>query len=393
VRRLAFLFAVALAGCSSGNPASGDASTGGTSAGGGASGGAAGQGAGGAVQSGGAPGSAGLDGGGATGSGGQGGSGGVDAGPGCTLTDSGPLSATSDGQVIEKLRITSTSGAALTIHGHANVVVRDVEILHAGGPGIDASNAPGLLIQRVHVVHTGAPPKGPNPSADLVNISIYSSDNVTIEHARLERGSSGIYLVQSPGAKLGWIEGHDFRGPFPRGQVVQFDNSPNSSLADFSCEDPPDTSWPEDNVSVWRSSNVSVQRGFIDGNNSPTGVGVMFELSDGTSSGGLAEDVDTVDMGNGSFSGYPARDVTFRRTRARDNHCSGQAGRAAPSSGSLVWAGSPDSQNLAIEQSSYYALCNPQNLVWDKSVFTTVDISKADFTPRAPIREHFCWEP
>jgi hypothetical protein len=372
-------------GCSSDDAASGSPHSGGGS--GGTSGGSGG--GGGTVASGGAGGSAGSGGGQA----GSGGAAGGDAGPSCTLTDSGPLSADSDGQVFEKLRITSTNGAALTIHGHSDVVVRDVEILHAGGPGIDAADAPGLTIQRVHVVHTGAPTTGANDSSDLVNIDAYSSANVTIEHVLLERGSSGIYLVQSPGAALHFIEGHDFRGPFPRGQVVQFDNSPNSLLEDFSCENPVQSSWPEDNVSVWRSSDVTVRRGLLVGNNSPAGVGVMFELSDGVSTGGLAEDVDTVDMGNGSFSGYPASGVVFRRTRARENHCAGQAGRDAPLSNSLVWAGSPDSSNLSIETSSYFALCNPGNLVWDQSVFSSVDISESDFTPRAPIRETFCWQP
>ena len=32
-----------------------------------------------------------------------------------------------------------------------------------------------------------------------------------------------------------------------------------------------DPSWTEDNLSLWRSSNVTVRRGLIDGNNSPTG--------------------------------------------------------------------------------------------------------------------------
>lgn len=173
---------------------------------------------------------------------------------------------------------------------------------------------------------------------------------------------------------------------------MQFDKSSDGVLEDFSCINPPDSSWPEDNVSVYRSSNVTVRRGLLSGNNSPSGVGVMFELSDGTSSGGLAEDVDTVDQGNGSFSGYPAKDVVFRRTRARDNHCVGQAGRDAPLSNVLVWAGSPDSSNLTLEDSRYFGLCNPGNTVWDQSVFTKVDIQEEDFTPRAPIVETFCWE-
>eukprot|EP01043_Picozoa_sp_COSAG02_P026464 COSAG02_NODE_1526_length_12092_cov_10.672392_6_plen_170_part_00 len=43
----------------------------------------------------------------------------------------------------------------------------------------------------------------------------------------------------------------------------------------------------EDSISLWRSSNVTVRRGLIDGNNSPTGVGVMFEQDDRSKHGGV----------------------------------------------------------------------------------------------------------
>ena len=41
-------------------------------------------------------------------------------------------------------------------------------------------------------------------------------------------------------------------------------------LEDFYCKND-NTSWTEDSVSIYRSSNASVRRGLIDGNNSPTG--------------------------------------------------------------------------------------------------------------------------
>ena len=313
--------------------------------------------------------------------------------PSCALTDSGPVQATADGQVFEKLRITSTSGPAVSIDGHSGVIIRDCEILHQGGAGIEFFGAPGLTIERTRVVHTGAPSNGANPSDELVNIVGYGSPNIVVSNVRLERGSSGIYLIESPGAHLSFIEGHDFRGPFPRGQLVQFDKSSDGTLEDFSCLTPPDTSWPEDNVSVYQSSNVVVRRGLIVGNNSPSGVGVMFEQSDGVTSGGLCEDVDTDDMGNGSFSGYPAREVTFNRTRARNNHCGGQAGRQAPLSNSLVWAGSPQSDSLAVHDSSYFDLCNPGNVIWSTDVFVApIELTEEDFALRAPIQVDFCWD-
>jgi hypothetical protein len=266
-------------------------------------------------------------------------------------------------------------------------VIRDVEILHEGGPASTFERAR-LRIERAHVVHTGAPAKGANPSAGAVNLSGYASSGAVINHVKLERGSSGVYLLESPAATLSFVEGHDFRGPMPRGQLLQLDKSPDAVLEDFSCENPVEESWPEDNVSIYQSSNVTVRRGLIIGNNSPSGVGVMFELSDGVTHGGLAEDVDTLDMGNGSFSGYPARDVVFRRTRARDNHCTGRRARSAAVERASGRA--PDSQNLSIEDRATLRSAIRQH-VGSERIFRDRD-DRGGLHPRQPIREKFCWE-
>src|SRR5262245_14719357 len=286
----------------------------------------------------------------------------VGDGAACALTDSGPVSATANGQVIERLRITSTSGPALTIQGFANVVVRDCEILHSGGHGILFRDAPGLRIERVRVEHAGAPTSGANPSIELNNIEGHDSAGITMTKLELVRGSSGVWLTGSSSAKLSMIEGYDFRGPPPRGQLVDFEASDDGLLEDFSCECPPDTSFPEENVSSHNSKNLTIRRGLLVGNNSVSGAGVKF-LNDGAI-GGLVEDFDTVDQGNASFSIIPGHDITLRRTRARDNHCQGQGGRAPPSSGGLVWHAGGTSSGLALEDSSYDNLCNT-NVIYD----------------------------
>ena len=50
------------------------------------------------------------------------------------------------------------------------------------------------------------------------------------------------------------------RGPFPRGQCVQFDKCNSSVLEDFSCENDLNRSWTEDNVNVFESDNVTLRR-------------------------------------------------------------------------------------------------------------------------------------
>jgi hypothetical protein len=206
---------------------------------------------------------------------------------------------------------------------------------------------------------------------------------------RLTRGSSGIYLLQCPEAMMSFVEGHDFRGPFPRGQLAQFDKSDGAVLEDFSVVNPQDTSWPEDNVNVYQSVDVEIRRGLIDGNNSPSGVGVIF---DGDLALGVVEDVDAIRMGNGCFSDYAGSDgVVFRRTRCRENICRDQ-GRGLPLSNALMWAGNPDFMQIRIEDSAYFEACNPGNLVWPQESFAVIELDEQDFALREAIAVELCWE-
>jgi hypothetical protein len=194
-------------------------------------------------------------------------------------------------------------------------------------------------------------------------------------------------VLESPESHLSFIEGHDFRGPFPRGQVVQWDKSSKGVLEDFSVINPP-TSWPEDNVNIYQSVDMTIRRGHIDGNNSPSGVGVIF---DGNLAKGVVEDVDAIRMGNGCFSDYAGSDgVIFRRTRCRENICEDQ-GRGKPLSNALMWAGHPGYTQIRLEASTYFKSCNG-NTVWPVDSFAVIELKEEEFTMRAPIVNEFCWE-
>ena len=308
--------------------------------------------------------------------------------PAFTLTDSPPITVSHNGQVIENVRIHAVGQPGIKIQNFSDVIIRNVEINHEGGNGILCTGADGLSIENVSITHIGS--GSPLPSEGEINIDCELSSGIVIKNARLRGGSSGIYLLQSPNAHLSFIEGYNFRGPFPRGQLVQFNSSSSCTLEDFSAINNPDPSdsWTEDIISVFRSDNCIIRRGLLEGNNSESGVGIMFE----SSVNGLVEDVDTVGQANGSFFAYPGNDVTFRRTRARDNICVSQ-GRGAPSSNALVWGGDPSrSTGLRIEDSRYYNLCNPGNIVWEWNTFDIVSYASEDFQPRDPIVNQFPWE-
>jgi hypothetical protein len=309
----------------------------------------------------------------------------TDPGPTVTLVDSGRVESHYEGQVIENLRITVAYGPALRLV-HRNVVVRNVEVRHAAGIGIQVSGAPNALLENVVVEHTGAPASGANPSDDRNNIECQGSADLTVRHARLTRGSSGIYLVGCPRSKLHFIEGYDFRGPFPRGQLVQWNRSSDGLLEDFSVVNPPG-SWPEDNVNVYQSTNVVIRRGHIDGNNSPSGVGV---IADGDTATMLVEDVDAIRMGCGCFSAFAGTAATYRRTRCRENICVSQ-GRGAPTSNGLMWCGRPGYTGFRIEESQYFDSCNG-NLVWPSASFDHIDLREVDFVMRPPLSQRMPWE-
>lgn len=308
---------------------------------------------------------------------------------GCSLTASGPVVASSDGQVIENLHIVAKGAPGIRVEGKKNVVVRNVWIEHEGAVGIALANADGARIESVFVDHVGAPASGKADSADRNNLDCYASKAIVVKGARVRRGSSGLYLNQCPNAQLTQIEGYDFRGPFPRGQLVQFNASDDGLLDGFYALDG-HTSWTEDNVNVYKSVRVTIRNGLIDGNNSPSGVGVIF---DGDTGAGVVEDVDAVHMGNGCFSNYAgASGNVFRRVRCRDNLCESQDGRGAPSSNALMFCGKPGSTaNTRLEAAKYFGSCNG-NVSWPNDSFSPLELTKEDFTLRPKIHVALCWE-
>ncbi len=302
---------------------------------------------------------------------------------------SGPITVTQNGQVIENLVITSTNGPAIQINGFSGVAIDNVVIHHNGGPGIALAFAPNTVITNADIIFDGAPSAGADPSTNDNNIDCLKSDGLSVSNVRLTKGSSGIYLNQCRGSKLSAIEGHDQRGPFPRGQLVQWDNSNHGALSNFSDENSLTTSWTEDNVNIYQTQHIKITDGLVDTNNSPSGDGV---IADNLSGDVLVENVDAIHQGNGCFSAYGGGEfnVTFRHTRCRDNYCSLPRGK--PLSGSLAWGLDPKAIKgaLNIERSVYANLCNPGNIVFDARKATILQLRPVDFTARPPLRVQLC---
>lgn len=309
------------------------------------------------------------------------------------LVPSGPVASRTDNQVIEGLDIQSATGDALIVR-HRGVVVRNCRIRHAGGHGVHGLGAHDLVLRDLDIDHAGAGGSGEGDSANRNNINIEDCAGVLVEQVRASRGSSNIYAVRCERAQMRRLELHDARGPAPRGQNIQLDKAPDAIIEDFSAENGP-TSWTEDNVSVFQSDRCIVRRGLVSYNNSPSGDGVMIEGSFDC----VVEDVDAAQQGNGAFAAVPTDErgsggCVFRRCRTRDSYNVPRDGRAAPTSDSISFYMriSAHARRHVLDDCQWDALANPDNLLWDeRAVRAGWTLVHRPFTPRMPLRLTFGW--
>lgn len=262
------------------------------------------------------------------------------AAPSLTLRTT-PLSSSSNGQVIEYLDIQVSSGTpgstnALTI-SHSNVTVRYCKIgvhrtlrygIHVTGSGVTIEDC------EVYVID---PPTGltPFPDEDHRNINISFAPGFTVRRCRLRDGSANIFCEGSSNSLVEYCEGYNARGPFPKGQMLQTNNSGNVTIRYCYSKNELTNSYTEDNFNFGNNSlGIVMHDCLIDGNNSPSGQGVIFEGG----SSGTVTDVDTIRMGNGSFcQAFGLTDgVTFTRCRGFDNYYQ-DYGRGLPMSTACIF--------------------------------------------------------
>jgi hypothetical protein len=297
------------------------------------------------------------------------------------------VQSTGDGQVISNLDIWVESGDAIRIT-HNNVTLENVRIHINSGNGVLVFGDD-VKISNVEVFNSD-PPKGieGETAPEWIGIHGDGAQRLTVSHATFHDTSSGVYLNQSPGANLSYIEGYNMQGPMPRGQLVQFGYSGDSTLTNFYVYNDPAHSHPEDIVNVYHSPNVKISNGVVDGNNSVTGSGVLFE---GSSEGGSVQNVDAVHQGNAGFSSYSAN-VDFLDVRTFDSHNTDQ-GRGSPSSNGLQFG--IGNTGTTFDDTTYTRPGNPGNIASDASRAEFLDITGDPYgvvMPHDAFVNHFEWQ-
>lgn len=285
---------------------------------------------------------------------------------------------------------------ALTI-SHAGFKLIDSKIEHHTGKGVvrDSSSTDAVLVN-VDVVNVGAPTgQQSEASSGYNNIEAVGADGSRYHRIRCTAGSSGIYHLTSDRAGVTYLQCLDMKGPFPRGQAAQFNQCDDVHVADASCVNDPNNSWPEDVFSFYRCTNSDWIRCLADGNNSQAGVGFMMEGS--VNCHGFR--CDTTRQANGSWSVFSVEGVqagtncTYNDCVMNGNIVTDQ-GRGLPLSNGLI-AAAYNSDLTGIEFNGMKWSNDADESTGVYYLDTYIDI--ADFTEEDvpvmdPIELVFAWE-
>ncbi|WP_405247868.1 right-handed parallel beta-helix repeat-containing protein [Cellulophaga sp. Asnod2-G02] len=105
-----------------------------------------------------------------------------------------------------------TDSEPLILNGLKDVTISGLKIINIKGNAIKISNCENLIIEKCFIS---------NATGNGIAIS-GSSKNITVRNIRMDSVSTGVYAQDSQGIVVENIEVKNVLGPFPRGQLVQF---------------------------------------------------------------------------------------------------------------------------------------------------------------------------
>jgi hypothetical protein len=303
-------------------------------------------------------------------------------------------------EVIENKHIVISNKDGVVAQGKSGCVLRNCLIEHTGtGYAMRIQDSPGFTLDSCRVLKDDAPATGYLPS-ERNGVFINRSSDFTAYRVHVADFSACFYIVASPRFHGSYIQMENPRGPGPnrvgsanyqpgipdgsRGQAIQFNNSPDYLLEDFSIFADPEVCWSEDLVSSYDSPRGILRRGRIHGGNSPTGWGIMIETSvTGVTGQNRNEDIDITGWCTGAAAAYDAATgVVFLRVRVRDSTLVCGSDRGNPTSGSLTFASGPGTSGTQIDDCNHFNLANPGNMYWQAANFALRDSTSSDFTAR-----------
>ncbi|MGB5941590.1 MAG: malectin domain-containing carbohydrate-binding protein [Leeuwenhoekiella sp.] len=137
--------------------------------------------------------------------------------------------------------------SAITLSGVNNKTISQVEIKDVNGAAIFLNNCHNITIEKSIIAN-----------ATGVGIKLLNCSNIIIRNNRISKMASGVYAVSSKGIKVIHNSFQNANGPYPRGQMVQFDkvNGGGNEVSHNSMENILGESYPEDVINLYMSNGT-----------------------------------------------------------------------------------------------------------------------------------------
>lgn len=141
--------------------------------------------------------------------------------------------------------------------GISNKTISGLEIKNTNGHSIELINCTNIKIENCKL--------GPSKGEGL---HIWNCKNITVTNCFLDSVASGVYAGSSQGIKFEYNDAKNMKGPFPRGQMVQFDEvtGAGNSISYNAGENILGQSYPEDQISLYKCHGLATDRIKVVGN-------------------------------------------------------------------------------------------------------------------------------
>ena len=171
--------------------------------------------------------------------------------------------------------ITYKLSVPVILNGAHDLVINGLQIQNSSGPCIYLTNCSNITISHCKL--------GPSPKQ---GIELYKCTNIVVDSCYIANTATGMYTLESTGIQFNYNQVKNIQGPFPGGQMVQFDNvsGTGNRILNNKCENIAGASSPEDVISMYMSNGTADDPIMITGNwirgGGPSKVGSGIMLGD-----------------------------------------------------------------------------------------------------------------
>jgi len=146
-----------------------------------------------------------------------------------------------------KVETSYKMSAPISLNNVYDKVISGLEIDNSNVSCIQLTNCHDITIQDCRFV-----------SSKGNGVNIYHCKNITIKDCYMEKIATGVYAVKSQGINVLYNQVKNVQGPYPRGQMVQFNevNGDNNSVSYNKCENIPGSSNAEDIINMFKTNGT-----------------------------------------------------------------------------------------------------------------------------------------